>query len=76
MYLKENVFMDPNVCSRVIDGYRSIEIEEYNIKADLKYFTELLLKNSSDLILLSKKLNTPQVWLPLYILLVSNRKRC
>ena len=36
-YLKERIFMDPDTCSRVIDGYRNQKMDKYDPKEDLDY---------------------------------------
>lgn len=43
-YLKKHIFMNPEVCSRVIDGYRRQELSAYDLKEDMYYFAELLLR--------------------------------
>ena len=43
-YLKNHVFMEPDVCTRVVDGYRQQRLSAYNLKEDLDYLVELLLK--------------------------------
>lgn len=43
-YLRETVFMKPDACGRVIDGYRQKELPAYDPKEDLKYLVELLLR--------------------------------
>lgn len=44
-FLREHIFMNPDICSRVIDDYRIQKLPPYDLKNDLKYFVELLLKN-------------------------------
>lgn len=41
-YLKEQIFMNPDACNRVIDGYLQQELSAYNLKEDLDYLVELL----------------------------------
>lgn len=43
-YLKEHIFMNPDACNRVIDGYLQQELSAYNLKEDLDYLVELLFK--------------------------------
>lgn len=43
-YLKYHVFMDPEVCDRVITGYKKAELDALNLKENPEYFAELLLK--------------------------------
>ena len=43
-YLKHHVFMDPDVCDRVITGYRKEELAAFNLKENPDYLAELLLK--------------------------------
>ncbi len=56
-YLKEHIFMEPEICSRVIDGYRHQELSAYNLKEDLNYFVELLLKKIQKSELFKQKVN-------------------
>ena len=41
-YLRENIFMHPDVCERVITGYRDQEVERFNVKEDVFYLVELI----------------------------------
>ncbi len=43
-YLKSHIFMEPDACSRVIEGYRQQKLSAYDLKEDLNYLVELLLK--------------------------------
>ena len=43
-YLKQHVFMEPEVCDRVISGYRKEELDALNLKENPEYLAELLLK--------------------------------
>ena len=43
-YLKNNVFMDPDACRRVLKGYSTQDLPPYDIKQDQNYLVELLLK--------------------------------
>lgn len=43
-YLKRHVFMDPEVCDRVITGYKKEDLDALNLKENPEYFAELLLK--------------------------------
>jgi len=44
-YLKKNVFMVPEVCQRVIDGYRNVGLTSYDLKENPDYAAEVLLKD-------------------------------
>ncbi len=37
-YIKRHIFMEPERCARVIEGYRSSTIDDFDISADLDYF--------------------------------------
>ena len=43
-YLKNHIFMEPDACSRVIDGYRAEELEALDPREDPEYMAEILLK--------------------------------
>ncbi len=43
-YLLSHVFMNPEVCDRVLSGYKSEELEALNLKEDPEYMAQLLLK--------------------------------
>lgn len=43
-YLKEHIFLEPDACSRVIEGYRQQQLSAYDLKEDLNYLVELLLR--------------------------------
>ena len=43
-YLKSHIFMEPDTCSRVIEGYRRQKLSAYDLKEDLSYLVELLLR--------------------------------
>ena len=42
-YLRNHIFMNPEACSRVVDGYRNEALPLYNINEDPDYFAEVLL---------------------------------
>lgn len=42
-YLKDHIFLEPDACSRVIEGYRQQQLPAYDLKEDLNYLVELLL---------------------------------
>ena len=44
-YLRENVFMVPETCKRVIEGYRSVELSSYDLLENPDYAAETLLRN-------------------------------
>ncbi len=44
-YLFRNIFMQPEVCKRVIDGYKKEKLSSFDLKTDPEYFAELSLKN-------------------------------
>lgn len=44
LYLKQHVFMDPDVCDRVITGYRQEELDALDLRENSDYLAELLLK--------------------------------
>ena len=37
-YLKKHIFMDPETCARVLDGYRREDLDYYNFSEDDQYF--------------------------------------
>lgn len=43
-YLKWHIFMEPDVCNRVIDGYKGQDLQALDLKADPNYLSELLFK--------------------------------
>lgn len=43
-YLKNNIFMNPEACERVIAGYKDQQLDAINVKQDVNYLVELLLK--------------------------------
>ena len=43
-YLKSHIFMEPDACGRVIDGYRAEELEALDPREDPEYMAEILLK--------------------------------
>ena len=43
-YLKDHIFMKPDVCKRVIDGYREEELDALDPREDPEYMAEILLK--------------------------------
>jgi len=47
-YLKKHVFMDPDVCNRVVDGYRSEELRAYDPMENPKYFAEMIFREIRD----------------------------
>lgn len=47
-YLKEHIFMDPDVCRRVIEGYQKLQLDVCDIKKNLNYYAEVLLKNMKE----------------------------
>lgn len=44
-YLKRNVFMVPEICERVIEGYRELELGSYNPRENPDYAAEVLMKD-------------------------------
>ncbi|WHE88306.1 hypothetical protein [Lachnoanaerobaculum gingivalis] len=44
-YLKEWIFKNPELCARVIGGYRQEEVAELDISADLEYYIQTIFKN-------------------------------
>ncbi len=58
-FLKSQIFMDPDACSRVINGYRQEELSAYNPKEDLNYLVEVLLKEIKKTELFRSKINHP-----------------
>lgn len=59
MYLKTHVFMEPDVCSRVVDGYLHQELSAYDLRNDPDYFVELLLKKLKKSDLFNRKIEHP-----------------
>lgn len=45
-YLKDHIFMDPEVCDRVINGYKKKELGALNLKEDPEYLAQILLKKT------------------------------
>ena len=45
-YLRDHIFMDPEVCDRVINGYKKQELGALNLKEDPEYLAHLLLKKT------------------------------
>lgn len=43
-YLREHIFMDPDICRKIIEGYQKLQLEVYNLRKNLDYYAELLLK--------------------------------
>lgn len=43
-YLLKNVFMQPDVCQRVIDGYKNESLDALDLKTDPEYYAAVLLK--------------------------------
>lgn len=58
-YLKTHVFMDPAVCSRVIDGYRQRQLSAIDLKEDTNYLVELLLKKLKKADAFKRKIEYP-----------------
>lgn len=58
-YLRNNIFMNPIVCERVIDGYRSQNLEAMNLKENPEYLAELLLKKMKREATFEKKTENP-----------------
>lgn len=44
-FLKENIFLQPDVCSRVIEDYRKQKLPAYDPKNDFNYLAELFLRS-------------------------------
>jgi len=49
-YLKKHVFMNPEVCNRVIEGYKKQSIEAFDVTNNLDYLAEVLLRKMKDAI--------------------------
>lgn len=58
-YLRNQVFMNPEACDRVVDGYRHQELTAYNPKEDLNYLVEVLLKAIKKTELYNIRINHP-----------------
>lgn len=58
-HIKEHIFMEPDICSRVIDGYRNQKLPAYDFKEDVTYLTEFLLKKIKKSGLLNRKIKHP-----------------
>ncbi len=56
-FLKEHIFMNPDVCERVIEGYKKQKVEEFDVRSDLDYFSELILKKVKESISFKSKSN-------------------
>ena len=48
-YLLTNIFMKPEVCDRVIEGFKEAELDILNINEDPDYFAELLLRRTKEI---------------------------
>ena len=49
-YLRNHVFMNPNVCERVIAGYRPEDLSAIDIRDDPEYFAEIILKKIKNIL--------------------------
>lgn len=58
-YLKTHVFMEPDVCSRVIEGYRQKELSALDLREDTAYLVELLLKKLQKAEAFQRKIESP-----------------
>ena len=58
-YIKNRIFMKPDVCKRVIDGYKSEELGDVNLKSDPDYFAESLLKDAKKTVSFLSKNKSP-----------------
>lgn len=58
-YLKQHVFMEPEVCDRVIAGYKKENLDALNLKENPEYFAELILKKIKRQIGFEAKKNNP-----------------
>lgn len=47
-YLKDNIFMDPSKCERVINGYKDESIRPYVLENNIDYFVEKVFKKMKD----------------------------
>lgn len=43
-YLLRNIFMQPSVCQRVIDGYKNENLPQFDLRNNAEYYAEVLLK--------------------------------
>ncbi|MDO5331472.1 MAG: hypothetical protein Q4E99_02225 [Bacillota bacterium] len=43
-FIKQHIFMQPEVCERVINGYRQETLEPFNPQSDTEYLAEMLLR--------------------------------
>ncbi len=43
-YLLRNIFMQPSVCQRVIDGYKNEDLTQFDLRNNAEYYAEVLLK--------------------------------
>lgn len=58
-FLKENIFLQPDVCSRVIDNYRKQKLPAYDPKNNFKYLAELFLRSIKQTGLLERVADYP-----------------
>lgn len=58
-FLKQHIFMEPDACRRVIDGYKNEELPQLNPKIDPDYFAASLLKEMKKDISFSAKKKEP-----------------
>lgn len=58
-FLKENIFLQPDVCSRVIEDYRKQKLPVYDPKNDYNYLAELFLRSIKQTGLLKRVVDYP-----------------
>lgn len=54
-YIKKHIFMEPDVCERVIDGYKKETLEPFEPSSDTEYLVELLLRKIKKYLSFKKK---------------------
>jgi hypothetical protein len=59
-YLLKHIFMQPDVCQRVIDGYKNESLDALDLRTDPDYYAALLLKAICDTESFSKKKRQPK----------------
>lgn len=58
-YLLKHIFMQPDACQRVIDGYKNENLAALDLRTDFEYYANLLLKMIKETELFSKTKRRP-----------------
>ncbi|MBR3431622.1 MAG: hypothetical protein IKG87_16140 [Clostridia bacterium] len=57
--MKEQVFMEPDTCRRVIDDYRNVDIEALDLRENVEYLAEVLLQKMKSVVSFKKEEKKP-----------------